>query len=101
MCSSTHFYNPKTQISFVEHDDLVLVCAIIKHMSETEEQKQHRISGPFIRSCVLLKVDDWNQTNRTLNGITFDSPGVKVVHRGRDTVEDKKRGQVAATVFSM
>ena len=39
-------YNSEAQISFVEHNDLVLVCAIIKHVPETSKQNEYRI-----RSC--------------------------------------------------
>lgn len=46
LCFTTHFYNPEAQISFVEHNDLVLVCAIIKHVPETSKQNEYRI-----RSC--------------------------------------------------
>jgi len=67
LCFTTHFYNPETQISFVEHDDLVLVCAIIKHMSEIQKHKQHRI-----RVCSSLMLccfeSRWLEQNKSHSG---------------------------------
>lgn len=53
LCFTTHFYNPEAQISFVEHNDLVLICAIIKHMSETQKQNQNK-EGVFIWHAVFF-----------------------------------------------
>ena len=94
MCFSTHFYHPETQISFVEHNDFVFVCAIVKDMSETQKTKS--VSG-HQAYFVLLKVDDWNKRNRTLNGIVFDSLVITVLHNGLNTPEDNQRGYKAGT----
>ena len=45
---STNFNYSEAQVSFVEHDDLVLVCSIIKHMPE---KHKYRIQLARLLQC--------------------------------------------------